>query len=97
MDYLGKIADAPKKVDSDVNSSRKFYEPITFNFEEEDDFDSFYFKLNKLMSDSNDKNNGRCIVEDSEKSKYIIDIEQTNFYHASLSADIFICGLKKLK
>ena len=97
MDYLGKITEAPLRVDNSVNSSRKFYEPITFNFEEEDDFNSFYFKVNKLMLESNDKNNGRCIVEDSEKSKYIIDIEHTNFYHSNLSADIFICGLKKLK
>ena len=97
MDYLGKILETPNKVDSDINTSRKFYEPIAFDFEDEDSFNSFYFKLNKIMSDANDKNNGRCIVEDKERSKYIIDIEQTNFYHANLSADIFICGLKKLK
>lgn len=97
MDYLGKILEAPSKVESDVNSSRKFYTPIAFNFDETEEFNSFYFKINKLMSESNDKNNGRCIVEDSQKAKYIIDIELVNFYHGDLSSDVFICGLKKLK
>ena len=97
MDYLGKISSVPERVEKEINSSRKFYEPIVFYFDETDDFNSFHSKANRLMTDTHDKSNGRCIVEDDSKSKYIIDIEQINYFYDSLSADVHICGLKKLK
>lgn len=97
MDYLGKIAKQPLKIEKEINSSRKFYEPITFYFDDNESFNSFYFKIHKTMSDVSDRNNGRCIVEDSEKTKYIIDIEQINSFYEDLSIDVYVCGMKKLK
>lgn len=97
MDYLGKIGEVPLKIEKDINSSRKFFNPIAFYFKDNDEFNSFYFKINKLISDSSDKNNGRCIVEDNTKCKYIIDIEQVNFFHGELCAEVFICNSKKIK
>ena len=74
MEYLGRIAQAPERVEKNINCSRKFYEPILLEFEDEDGFNAFYFKTNKIMSESNDRNNGRCIVEDNDRNKYIIYI-----------------------
>ena len=97
MEYLGKISEIPALVHKKINCSRKFYEPIYFDFEDEESFNSFYFKSNKIIYNSYDKNNGRCIVEDNEKTKYVIDIERVNFCHSDLTADLFICGFRKLK
>lgn len=91
MEYLGKIDGVPSGIKKQINSARRFFEPISFNFDDEG-FNSFYFKTNKIMNES-----GRAIVEDFDKSKYIVEIEQINYSHQDLSADVFICGWKKLK
>lgn len=98
VEYLGKISNVPARMYSNIKTSRRFYEPLYFKFEDEESFNAFYFKTSKMMSDSsNDKNNGRCIVEDAEKCKHIVDVEQINLSHQMLTAEIFICGIKKIK
>jgi hypothetical protein len=97
MEYLGKIERVPSRIYKNIDSARKFYEPVVFEFEDDDAFNAFFFKTNKLFSDPSDKNNGKCIVEDYEKCKHIIDVEQINLSHHRLSAEVFVCGVKKIK
>jgi hypothetical protein len=92
MDYLGRLEKLPTRLKTQINTSRSFYENISFNeFENENDFNFLYSKLQKTF-----KENGKCIIEDSSKNKYIIELEKINCFFP-YSIDISICGLKKIK
>jgi len=92
MDYLGKIEETPERIENIKNSSKPEFTPIEFRFQDdEESFINLYSKAYKVFNDQ-----GRCIVEDVERSKYIIDIESINVKFPE-KIDIFICGFRKIK
>jgi hypothetical protein len=91
MDYLGKIEELPEKLERRTNSSKPEFSPLSFMCENEESFINLYSKAHKVLQEQ-----GRCIVEDSEKSKYIIDIESINSNFPEQIV-ISICGFKKIK
>jgi hypothetical protein len=91
MDYLGKLEAMPQRIENIQNSSKPEFTPIKFRFDDEEEFISLYSKVYKVFDEQ-----GRCIVEDLDKSKYIIDIESINAKFPE-KIDIFICGLRKIK
>lgn len=92
MDYLGKVEKLPARLKTNINTSRSFYENISFeDFQNENEFHLLYSKLQKTLKD-----NGKCIIEDSGKNKYIIELEKINCYFP-YSISVSICGLKKIK
>jgi hypothetical protein len=91
MEYLGKLEKTPKRVDGIKSSLKPCFTPIEFHFFDEVDFISFYSKINKVFSEQ-----GRCIVEGLDKSKYIIDIESINTKFPE-KINVSICGFRKIK
>lgn len=91
MDYLGKIEETPERIKNNNNSSKPEFTPLQFFFDDEEEFISMYSKIYKVFGEQ-----GRCIVEDLDKSKYIIDIESINPEFPE-KIDVSICGLRKIK
>lgn len=91
MEYLGKIEEMPERIKTIKNSSKPEFKTLQFYFYYEEDFINFYSKVYKVFGEQ-----GRCIVEDLDKSKYIIDIEsiKTSFPE---NVSVSICGFKKIK
>jgi len=91
MDYLGKIEEVPEIVEKIKNSSKPEFTPIQFCFDDEEEFISLYSKVYKVFLEQ-----GRCIVEDLGRSKYIIDIESINAEFPK-KINVSICGFRKIK
>lgn len=92
MEYLGKLEETPERIENIKNSSKPEFTPLTFRFEDDEEgFINLYAKAYKVFYEQ-----GRCIVEDSEKSKYIIDMESINAQFPN-KIDIFVCGFRKIK
>lgn len=91
MDYLGKLEEIPEKIKKIKNSSKPEFTPIQFFFDDEEEFISLYSKVYKVFGEQ-----GRCIVEYFDKSKYIIDIESINAEFPE-KIDVSICGFRKIK
>ena len=92
MDYLGKIEETPERIANIENSSKPGFTPLEFLFrDDEESFINLYSKVYKVFNEQ-----GRCIVEDAERSKYIIDIESINVKFPE-RIDVSICGFRKIK
>ena len=92
MEYLGKLEETPERIENIKNSSKPEFTPLTFRFEDDEEgFINLYSKVYKVFNDQ-----GKCIVEDADKSKYIIDIESINVQFPE-KIDVFICGFRKIK
>ena len=91
MEYLGKLEEMPERIENIESSSKPEFTPIQFRFDDEEEFISLYSKVYKVFGEQ-----GRCIVEDLDKSKYIIDIESINAKFPE-KIDVSICGFRKIK
>jgi hypothetical protein len=91
MEYLGKLEETPERIENIPNLSKPEFTPLRFRFDDEEEFISLYSKVYKVFGEQ-----GRCIVEDLDKSKYIIDIESINAKFPE-KIDIYICGFRKIK
>lgn len=91
MEYLGKLKETPERIENIPNSSKPEFTPIRFRFDDKEEFISLYSKVYKVFGEQ-----GRCIVEELDKSKYIIDIESINAKFPE-KIDISICGFRKIK
>lgn len=90
MEYLGYIFETPK-----INKSNGNWSPVELVYEEESDFNDATSKLIKAFKHPD--GDGKCIVTDSDGTKYMMDIIHSTFDTHANSIKVFPTDCRKMK